>query len=133
MSRETPQGTSWGMSWGTLRGTTTWSGNLIRKTKGKHFQNINKDKTAASKTFWNAVRSFITNEDAIVIKIIIVKVDDDEVVIVKGTNKNFLFKANDFVKNDNGLVEISNQHYKNVVEHLSWRTPDCLVNSLNRN
>lgn len=69
--------------------------------------------------FWNAVRSFITNEDAIVIKIIIVKVDDDEVVIVKGTNKNFLFKANDFVKNDNGLVEISNQHYKNVVEHLS--------------
>ena len=35
---------------------------LIRKKKKKCFKNVSKDKNATSKTFWNAIRSIITNE-----------------------------------------------------------------------
>ena len=46
---------------------------MIKKTKRKYFQNINKDTTATSKTFCYVVKSLITNKGAIVNKNIIQK------------------------------------------------------------
>ena len=39
---------------------------LIRNAKQKYFQNIDKDTTATSKTFWDAVNSFIIDKGVIV-------------------------------------------------------------------
>ena len=71
---------------------------LIRKTKQKRFKNISKDTNAISKTFWNSIRSFITNKGSIVNDKNIITAEVDEDVMVKGTNKNVLIKTNDLVK-----------------------------------
>ena len=71
---------------------------LIRKTKQKCFKNISKDTNTISKTFWNSIRSFITNKGTIVNDKNIITAEVDEDVMVKGTNKNVLIKTNDLVK-----------------------------------
>ena len=57
--------------------------------KKKMFQNVSKDKNATSKTFWNAIRSILTNKGAIVNEKIIITAEVDEDVMVKGTKKTF--------------------------------------------
>ena len=63
---------------------------MIRKTKGKYFQNINKDKTAASKMYQNPVKPFITNKYVIVNEKVFIKAGVDEDVMITGINENVL-------------------------------------------
>ena len=53
------------------------------------FQNVSKDKNATSKTFWNAIRSILTNKGAIVNEKIIITAEVDKDVMVKGSKKAF--------------------------------------------
>ena len=94
---------------------------LIRKTKQKRFKNISKDTNAISKTFWNSIRSFITNKGTIVNDKNIITAEVDEDVMVKGTNKNILIKTNDLVKHE----------HVNIVANSSGKAPYCLVYPLN--
>ena len=60
---------------------------LIRKKK--MFKNVSKYKNATSKTFWNAIRSILTNKGAIVNEKIIITAEVDKDVMVKGSKKTF--------------------------------------------
>ena len=86
---------------------------LIRKTKQKRFKNISKDTNTISKTFWNSIRSFITNKGTIVNDKNIITAEVDEDVMVKGTNKNVLIKTNGLVKHE----------HVNIVANSSGKAP----------
>ena len=88
---------------------------MIEKANRKYIQSIDNDTTAASRTFWNDAKLFITNQCTIVNKKIFIRAEIDEDVMVKDTRENALIKTSDLINNESVIVEIFNQNYENIV------------------
>lgn len=104
---------------------------MIEKANRKYIQSIDKDTTAASRTFWNDAKLFITNQCTIVNKKIFIRAEIDEDVMVKGTRENALIKTSDLINNESVIVEIFNQNYENIVENLPGKASNGLGDPLN--
>ena len=74
-----------------------------------------------SKTFWNKVRTIITNKGTISDVDIKIKVEENQNIKIKNKNKNQLvsIKTNDCIKDESVLVEMFKNHYVNIVEKTS--------------
>ena len=53
---------------------------LVRKSKKEYFQNLSNANSSHSKSFWNAVKLFASNKDAISNENIIIKAQNEEII-----------------------------------------------------
>ena len=53
---------------------------LVRKSKKEYFQNLSNANSSHSKSFWNAVKLFASNKDAISNENIIIKAQKEEII-----------------------------------------------------
>ena len=101
--------------------------NLIKRT---YFENLSKnDNFATSKTFWNTVRPFITNKGTVSNENITIKAEEKQKVKIKNKNEHISIKKDEYINDENILVEMFNNHYINIVEKTSGKAPDSIGNS----
>ena len=99
---------------------------LVRKSKKEYFQNVSNANSSHSKSFWNAVKPFVSNKGAISNENIIIKAQKEEKIKVKGLENEIHIDANELIKDDKILVELFNNHYLNIVEKTSGLAPNCI-------
>jgi len=78
---------------------------LLRKAKQNYFKNITENDLNGNKKFWNFVKPFLTNKGII---------SSDFISIKKG---------DEFIDNEEELVEMFNSHYVNIVENITGISP----------
>ena len=106
---------------------------LVRKSKKEYFQNVSNANSSHSKSFWNAVKPFVSKKGAISIENIIIKAQKEEKIKVKGLENEIHIYGNELIKDDKTLVELFNNHYINIVEKTSGLAPNCIGNPENAN
>ena len=106
--------------------------NFPRKTKKRYFEYVAKNENfAMSKILWNTIRPFITNNGRISDENIKIKAEENQNIKTKNKIKSKLVsvRTNDFIKDENVLVEMFSNRYINIVEKTSGIAPESLGDS----
>ena len=96
--------------------------NLVKKSKKRYFQENTSEGSASSKSFWNAVKPFISSKGNLSNDNIIIEAPNDNTLTIKGGNVVSII-AKDEIRDEKILVEVSNNHYINIVEKSSGSAP----------
>ena len=104
--------------------------NLLKKSKKKYIKDISNKGAAASKSFWNPIKPFITHKGIQTNEKITIEVEKNEQIKVKDLHEKVDIRMKDLVKDDKILVEMFNKHYINIVEETSRVAPKNLGNPL---
>ena len=99
---------------------------LVKKAKKQYFQKAGNVNSANSKSFWNAVKPFMTNKGTFSNDNIIIKTNREEKLKLKDSDSEVLIEADKVVKDEKILVELFNKHYINIVERTSGVAPSCI-------
>ena len=95
------------------------SNSLVGKSKKEYFQNVSNTNSSHSNSFWNAVKSFVSNKGVISNTNIIIKAQKEEKIKVKGLENEIRIDANELIKDAKVLVKLFNNYYINIVEKTS--------------
>ena len=106
---------------------------LVRKSKKEYFQNLSNANSSHGKSFWNAVKPFVSNKGVISNENIIIKAQKEEQIKFKDLENEPHIDANELIKDDKVLVELLNNHYINIEEETSGLAPNCIGNPQNPN
>ena len=104
---------------------------LVRKSKTEYFQNVSNANSSHIKSFWNAIKYFVSNKGGISSENIVIKAQKEEKVKVKGLENEIRIDSNELIKDDKILVESFNNHYINIVEKTSGLAQNCIGNTEN--
>ena len=95
------------------------SNSLVGKSKKEYFQNVSNTNSSHSNSFWNAVKSFVSNKGVISNTNIIIKAQKEEKIKVKGLENEIRIDANELIKDAKILVKLFSNYYINIVEKTS--------------
>ena len=104
--------------------------NLLKQSKNKYIKDISNKGAAASKSFWNPIKPFITHKGIQTNENITIEVEKNEQIKVKDLHEKVDIRMKDLVKDEKILVEMFNKHYINIVEETSRVAPKNLGNPL---
>ena len=107
--------------------------NLLKQSKKKYIKDISNKGAATSKSFWNAVKPFITHKGIQTNENITTEVEKNEKIEVKGSHEKVDIRTKDLIKDEKVLVKMFNKHYINIVEKTSGIAPKNLGNPLDPN
>ena len=103
--------------------------NLLKKSKKKCFLENANEGSVSSKLFWNTVKPFISNKEALSNDSIIIESAED--ITIKVKNGDLIsIKAKDEIRDEQVVVEMSNNHYINIVEKSSGNAPKSIGDPL---
>ena len=105
--------------------------NLLKQSTKKYIKDISNKGAAASKSFWNAVKPFITHKGIQTNENITIDVEKNEKIEVKGLHEKVDIRTKDLIKDEKILVEMFNKRYINIVEKTSGIAQKNLGNPLN--
>ena len=97
----------------------------------KYFQNVSNANSSHIKSFWNAVKHFVSNNGANSSENIIINAQKEEKIKVKGLENEIHIDSNELIKHDKILIELFNKHFINIVEKTFGLAPNCIGNPEN--
>ena len=103
--------------------------NLLKKSKKKYFQENANEGSVSNKSFWNTVKSFISNKGTLSNDSIIIESADDITLKVKNGDQVSI-KAKDEIRDEHILVEMFNNHYINIAVKSSGIAPNSIGNPM---
>ena len=95
--------------------------------KKRYFQENASESSASSKSFWNAVKPFISIKETLTNDNIIIEALNDTNLTIKGGNLVSI-KAKDEIRGEKIIVEMCNNYYINIVEKSSSSAPKSIGN-----
>ena len=104
--------------------------NLLKQSKKKYIKDISNKGAATSKSFWNAVKPFITHKGIQTKEDRTNEVEKNEKIEDKGLHVKVDIRRKDLMKDEKILVEMFNTHYINIAEKTSGIAPKDLGNPL---
>ena len=105
--------------------------NLLKQSKKKYIKDISNKGAAASKSFWNPIKPFITHKGIQTNENITIEVEKNEQIEVKHLHEEVGIRMKDLMKDEKILAEMFNKQYINIVEETSRIAPKNLGNPLN--
>ena len=104
--------------------------NYLKQSKKKYIKDISNKGVATSKSFWNAVKPFITHKGIQANENITIEIEKNEKIEVKGLHEKVHIRTKDLIKDEKILLEMFNKHSIYIVEKTSGITPKFLGNPL---
>ena len=104
--------------------------NMLKQSKKKYVKDIYNKGAAASMSFQNTVKPFITHKGIQTDENITSEVNKNEKTDVKVLNQKVNIRTKDLIKDEEILVDMFNKHYINIVEKMSGIAPKNLGNPL---